>query len=209
MSDENSFGTVATQAPPAEAPVEEAAGRSSKALLIVGVVAVVVLAVFAYLLFFKPAGDNAADQGPVPKATPTGQATTNTGKTTDKPKDNTKDNTKGQTGTTNVQGRDPFEPLQVSTPSTGTGTDTGTTAGTDTGTTTGATISVSLVKVGAHSVTAKVDSKTYKNVGEGDTFATNFQVYAIFNDTCAGFLYGDDSFALCEGRSVTLTKLGG
>jgi cytoskeletal protein RodZ len=208
MSDENSFAAVATQAPTVEAPIEEAKGRNSKALLIVGLVAVVVLAVFAYLLFFKSSGSDAADTGVVPSAAnhePAKDATKNN----DKAKSDTKKNDKSQTKSADVEGRDPFKPLQVAAPTTDTGTDTTTGDGTTTGDT-GATASVTvgLTAVNKSSVNATVDGKAYKGVGEGETFATNFQVYAIFNDSCAGFLYGDESFVLCEGKSVSLTSLG-
>jgi hypothetical protein len=43
-----------------------------------------------------------------------------------------------------------------------------------------------------------VDGQTFV-VGEGDRFAGNFEVTSI-EGTCATFLFGDESFTLCEGE---------
>jgi hypothetical protein len=50
---------------------------------------------------------------------------------------------------------------------------------------------------GREVVQVEVDGRTY-TVGEGDTFAQNFQVTSI-SGTCATFLFGDESFTTCEG----------
>ena len=69
------------------------------------------------------------------------------------------------------------------------------------------TVTVTLVSVSGDTVKTTVGSTTHKGLSAGETFATNFQVYAIFNESCAGFLYGDTSFALCEGKTATLDNL--
>jgi hypothetical protein len=50
---------------------------------------------------------------------------------------------------------------------------------------------------GQEVVQVEVDGRTF-TVGEGDTFAQNFQVVSI-SDTCATFLFGDESLTTCEG----------
>ncbi len=62
---------------------------------------------------------------------------------------------------------------------------------------------VSLVDVfvaddGSARAVVQVDTTLYE-VGEGDTFAQNFQVLAI-DPPCVTLLYGDDAFTLCEGE---------
>ena len=206
MSDENSFGSVATQeAPPTAVAPQEPAGRSTRAVLLAAGVGVLVLAVFAYLLFFK-GGSTDESLGVVPQQPPASPQASAPADPATKPATTVPDSK-------DVTGRNPFKPLEVqatTAPTTGTGTDT---TGTGTGTTTtpppvaAETVTVTLVAVGTDTVKTTVGTKTYKGLAAGDTFATNFQVYAIFNDSCAGFLYGDTSFALCEGKSATLDKL--
>ncbi len=217
MSDENSFGAVATAPPPASVQAEEAPARSSKALLIAVGIAVAVLAVFGYLLFFRGGGEpEATGVVVVPQAPAAPGDTTDTGATTDTTTPPAKD----------VQGRNPFKPL-VTEPAAA--DNTGTTDGTTTGTTTdpgtaptggtppvttpppatnpsGATVTVKLVSIKGDTAATKVGNVNYTGLNPGDTFGTNFQLYAIFNPQCAGFLYGDDTFALCVGKSITLDK---
>lgn len=201
MSDENSFGSVATQEAPQPVSYEASEGRSRRPLLIVGGITAVVLAGFAYLLF---GGSGSAEQAgavvvvpaaPAPVAAPS-QAPA-------KPTDDTSSAT--------VKVRDPFKPLVVPAPAASPAGTTNTTVPDPTASTptapTGETVTVTLVAVGGDVVKTTVDGTTYKGLSAGETFATNFQVYAIFNDSCAGFLYGDTSFALCEGKSTTLAKL--
>ena len=39
---------------------------------------------------------------------------------------------------------------------------------------------------------------------EGETFASSYRLYDIFNANCAGFLYGDQNAVVCEGDSVQI-----
>lgn len=71
------------------------------------------------------------------------------------------------------------------------------------GSTSGATVSALSISAGGDSVKLKIDGKKY-SVDEGETFATSYRLYDIFNDTCAGFLYGDQNLVVCEGDSVTV-----
>jgi hypothetical protein len=44
---------------------------------------------------------------------------------------------------------------------------------------------------------------TVHRVSAGQTFATNFKAVSISaSDRCGRFLFGDDSFRLCEGEEV-------
>ncbi len=52
------------------------------------------------------------------------------------------------------------------------------------------------VQDGRRVVQVSVDGQTFV-VGAGDTFAENFQVVSI-GESCATFLFGDESFTLCE-----------
>ena len=67
----------------------------------------------------------------------------------------------------------------------------------------GVTISALKVSTNGASVTLKLDGEKY-SVDEGEAFAKNYRLYDIFNDNCAGFLYGDQNAVVCEGDSVTL-----
>ena len=53
------------------------------------------------------------------------------------------------------------------------------------------------VQDGKDVVQVEVDGEVFV-VGEGDTFAQNFQVVSI-DGQCATFLFGDESFQACEG----------
>jgi hypothetical protein len=67
----------------------------------------------------------------------------------------------------------------------------------------GGTISALKVAPLGDSVTLKLDGKKY-TVDEGETFAKSYRLYDIFNDDCAGFLYGDRNAIVCSGDSVTV-----
>ncbi len=69
--------------------------------------------------------------------------------------------------------------------------------------TAGATLSALSVSPEGDSVQLKLNGKRY-TVDEGETFAKSYRLYDIFNDSCAGFLYGDQNVVVCEGDSVTL-----
>ena len=67
----------------------------------------------------------------------------------------------------------------------------------------GATISALTISAEGDSVKLKLDGKKY-DVDEGESFAKSYRLYDIFNDNCAGFLYGDQNAVVCEGDSVTI-----
>jgi len=73
----------------------------------------------------------------------------------------------------------------------------------DTAAASGGTISALTVSAEGDSVKLKLDGKKY-DVDEGETFAKSYRLYDIFNDNCAGFLYGDQNAVVCEGDSVTI-----
>lgn len=100
---------------------------------------------------------------------------------------------------------------------TGTGTSTGTSGGTGTtGTSTGTggtgTVEprrsdrVALLDVfvedGEVVANVRVNDTVHK-VGEGDTFATSYTVLSLSQaDGCGRFMFGDDTFRLCEGEET-------
>jgi hypothetical protein len=47
-------------------------------------------------------------------------------------------------------------------------------------------------------VQVEVDGEIH-TVAEGETFAENFRLVTV-DGTCARFLFGDESFTLCEGE---------
>ena len=67
----------------------------------------------------------------------------------------------------------------------------------------GGTISALTISAEGDSVKLKLDGKKY-DVDEGESFAKSYRLYDIFNDNCAGFLYGDQNAVVCEGDSVTI-----
>ena len=73
----------------------------------------------------------------------------------------------------------------------------------DTAAASGGTISALTISAEGDSVKLKLDGKKY-DVDEGESFAKSYRLYDIFNDNCAGFLYGDQNAVVCEGDSVTI-----
>lgn len=67
----------------------------------------------------------------------------------------------------------------------------------------GGTISKLKISALGNSVTLRLDGKKY-TVAEGETFATSYRLYDIFNAECAGFLYGDQNAVVCEGDSTVI-----
>jgi hypothetical protein len=127
-------------------------------------------------------------------------------------------------------GRDPFVPLVVADVGTGDGDTDGGTDGTGDGDTDGGTSqgndgfppptggqvgdqpgvtvggrTVTLLDVfprqGAQFVQVEVDREIF-TVREGERFASNFEALSI-DGVCARFLYGDESFDVCEGGRQT------
>jgi hypothetical protein len=120
--------------------------------------------------------------------------------------------------------RDPFEPLVSADDSAAAAGGTGATvdtgggvitndsgngggdagAGGDSGGSTIGTHTVSVVDVFAAGARRRaqieVDGTVYK-VSEGETFADSFELLSASGE-CAGLLYGDDQFTLCEGEEI-------
>ncbi|HEX6888198.1 MAG TPA: hypothetical protein VF143_08835 [Candidatus Nanopelagicales bacterium] len=67
----------------------------------------------------------------------------------------------------------------------------------------GGTISALSISPLGNSATLKLDGKKY-TVEEGEAFATSYRLYDIFNQDCAGFLYGDRNAVVCKGDSVAI-----
>lgn len=114
---------------------------------------------------------------------------------------------------TRLTSRDPFAPLvpkkapepakaPAPAPAPAGATATGATAAAPTPAT-GGTISALKVSPLGDSVSLKLDGKKY-TVEEGETFAKSYRLYDIFNNDCAGFLYGDRNAVVCTGDSVTV-----
>jgi hypothetical protein len=113
--------------------------------------------------------------------------------------------------------KNPFEPVVIVTPGTGTTSPTSGT-GTSTGTGTGSPTSTAapsnepsqgtsvalldVFKQGDGTPMAKVQvGSTVYTVGVGDGFATSYRVVSL-NAPCGQFLFGDAPFKLCEGEEV-------
>lgn len=121
------------------------------------------------------------------------------------------------TTTTRLTSRDPFAPLVAKKPpapapapapaaATSTGAAaTGSSSSVVSAPTpaTGGTISALSISPLGNSVTLKLDGKKYE-VDEGEQFAKSYRLYDIFNENCAGFLYGDQNAVVCEGDSVAI-----
>lgn len=180
-------------------------------LIALGVVALVGLLVFLFV--FVLGGDDAGEvTAPTPPASspPAIQATpgTGVGEPTDEP----------PRAVTFFGGRDPFVPLIVATPAAPDGSPgpngsplpttspppDGGTDGTDGDPTNGDGIAVTgrpvvLIDVlDDSSVQVEVEGEPV-TVTEGQRFARSYQVLSV-EANCARFLYGDESFTLCEGQ---------
>jgi hypothetical protein len=186
-------------------------GRERNLLILLGVVAVAAL---AWFLFFGPGGGGDEEAAPTPVTPPSPPPTA-------EPAPPEGPGRRPPRTFAFFGGRDPFVPLVEAEVTEGVGTGTGTTEPTDGGTpaptdgfqpTDGdqnrGPVSmggrdVQLVDVftqdGEPMVQVSVGGQTYV-VGEGERFAGNFEVTDIAG-TCATFLFGDESFTLCEGES--------
>ncbi len=205
---------------------EAAASAGRKRLLVAGGLAAALALVAAMGYVFLTGGDDAAETGVVASG-PRVQGTATplpTGTATSAPpikKFNGKN------------ARDPFKPLVVeqvastASPSTGTtGGSTGTTGG-STGTTGGSTgttggtagttgdsttprstspVTIKLVTVNASdtSATFLLDQKQYAGVEPMKTFGRYFKLLNLRQGKCGAVQYGDVTFDLCEGQSLTL-----
>jgi hypothetical protein len=117
-----------------------------------------------------------------------------------------------------VTGRDPFKPLFVSV-STGEGVAAAPASGSSSGGGGGSaatpvpapapaaptvTLSVSKVDMAGQSATVAVDGKKYATT-VNVPFGKYYTVYAIFNDSCVGVLYGDQSVAVCTSKPMSVS----
>ena len=66
------------------------------------------------------------------------------------------------------------------------------------------TLSVSKVDQAAQTATVSVDGKKYAT-SVNAPFGKYYTVYSIFNDSCVGVLYGDQSVAVCTSKPMTVT----
>lgn len=196
----NPFGTpggVGVAEP--EPAVEEAAPAAPRRTLFVvlGLAFALVVVGAAFFLLFSGGSEEVAT-GPVtqgkPSAAPSGQPAPPVSAPAVVP----------PTFSDNV-GTDPFEPAVAApppapadspAPSSGASAPAGTTV----------VLGLTQVADNLTSVNVTVDGVAVNGLTVGKSFASSFKVYAIFNATCAGFLYGDESVALCEGDTATLTK---
>jgi hypothetical protein len=206
MSDSNQFGSAGTAV--ADPPAEEtlAGSKGPKPVVLVAiVVGVLALAAAAYFLLFSGGGDDTAGSGSVPSGAVSAPAGSQAPSASAKPSTSTAPQ-KVSTG-----GRDPFAPLVVpaasgtAAPSSGTGTGTGTGTG-------GATVpsglseSVTLTKVGLSpaAVDVTVNGKKYTGQKVGQVFGTYFSLVAVTGSSTATLNFGDSSFSVVLGKTVTL-----
>ena len=203
-------GTTMTAPAPAEPEIDAPrGGNNRKALLaLAGVGALLVAGAGAFFLLSSGGGDEV--EAPIvapPKASAPAKAGT-------KPSSAAKPTVVVKPATVVVAARDPFKPLF---PAPKTETTPGTTDGT------GATpapsasasastpvtdpaviLAVTSIKPETQSATISVDGKKYKTV-VGEEFGKFYVMYSVFNDQCVGVLMGDQSIAVCSGKSVTVT----
>jgi len=192
--------------------------RDRRALIILGVIVVIAGAVGAFLLL---SGDGGApdDTAPTQVATPSPGTTPSPEPSPDVEEEEME---RQPRLAFLPPGRDPFDPLIVE-PTETTGTTNGeTTNGTTTdGTTDGTTTdgettdegpaetgdsmtiggkTITLIDIftegGEQKAQVSVDGETFV-VGEGEEFAGNFKLVNV-SGGCASFLFGDQSFSLCE-----------
>ncbi len=193
----------------APAPAAPVSGGTNKTLLALGGIgAALVVGAGAFFLL----GSGSAEPGPVAVSVPVGSSAA------PRPAASTAPTAKPvvRPAAASVTGRDPFKALFVAAPATDSGSTSPT--GGSTGTT-GAvpvpapaavpvvktvTLSVSKVDPVAQTVTVSVDSKKYATA-VNTTFGTYYTVYSVFNDSCVGILYGDQSVAVCTNKPVSVS----
>ena len=207
-------------ATPAERVTETRTNQGAQVALIVGILLVVVLGLWFFLL----RGGDEEPTALAPTTTPTTEPLPEETEEPDGPRRG-----RGPVETFELfAARDPFDPLVAAEatggagpagnpPTTGTnGTDTGTgtaTGGTGTGGSGGISGGggenvgghrVRLVDVfvqgGRNRAQVQVDGTVY-TVDEGETFADNFQLLSV-EGQCATMLFGDDQFTICEGEEI-------
>jgi hypothetical protein len=207
MSDSNQFGSAGTAV--ADPPAEEtlAGSKGPKPVVLVAIVAgVLALAAAAYFLLFSGGGDDTATSGSVPPGQVSAPAGSHAPSASAKPSTSTAPQ-KVSTG-----GRDPFAPLVVPAGASGSGapsTVSSSGSGTGTGTATvpsGLSESVTLTKVGLSPATVDVTVNGKKFTGQkvGQVFGTYFSMVAVTGSTTATLNFGDSSFTVVLGKTVTL-----
>jgi hypothetical protein len=198
--------------PDASAPVvadEAPSGRGNRKMLLAvgGVAAALVVAGGAFYLLTNSGGGDEQFAGPSTKASAPAKTPTQT-------QTQKKTTTTTTVKTVVIAGHDPFAVLY---PQSSTSTSKGTTSQAAPAAapapaptvasqtqTTKATLVLTSVDQKKGTATLQVDGKSY-NATIGVPFATYYQMYAVFNDTCAGFLVGDVSVPVCTTKSVVVT----
>jgi hypothetical protein len=196
------------------APVAE--GGTSKALLALGGIGAA-LVVGAGAFFLLNSGGSSPEAIPVPvqpQASAPAAAPSASPSATAKPV--------ARPAAASVTGRDPFKPLFASsvggsgvTVTAGGGGGGGGGNGGGGGATAApvpapapaaptVTLSVSKIDEATQSATVAVDGKKYPTTVNAP-FGKYYTVYAIFNDSCVGVLYGDQSVAVCTSKPMTVT----
>jgi hypothetical protein len=209
MSDSSQFGTTGTAV--ADPPAEEEIGgsvRPKKALLIAVAVGAVVLAAAAYFLLFSGGSStDDASTGLVPHASTSAGGASAAPSATAQPVSSTSTKHVSSSGW-----RDPFAPLvvpsaQASGGGSGTGTSTSTGSSTSSATVpSGLTEVVTLSKVATSpaSVDVTVNGKKYSGQTVGQVFGTYFSLAVVTGSSSATLNFGDSSFTVAVGKSVTL-----
>lgn len=192
---------------PAEPEVDAPSGGNRKALLaLAGVGALLVAGAGAFFLLSSGGGDEV--EAPI-VAPPKASAAAKPG-TTAKP---AKPTVVVKPATVVVAARDPFKPLfpepKSTTPATtdGSGATPAPSASASASTPTtdpAVVLAVTGIKPETQSATISVDGKKYKTV-VGEEFGKFYVMYSVFNEQCVGVLMGDQSVAVCSGKSVTIT----
>lgn len=156
-------------------------------------------------LLLKPAGAESTDT--LVTATATDTTGADDSQTTTEPEPSPSPTAGAAVSRTSVRltSRDPFQPLVSSSAPTAAATKKAkkTVTATTATTKTGGTISALKITAAGDAASLKLDGKRY-TVDEGETFAKVYRLYDIFNDSCAGFLYGDQNSVVCEGDTVQM-----
>lgn len=193
---------TSTMIPPGQAqgtePVFEDAGSSGgsrKTLLIVGgALAAVAAAAAAWFFLFSGGSGEEASSAPLPKGKPAASAPA-------KPAPSAAVSTPVKAAP--IVGRDPFAPLGSSAAASAPKPAAAAAPVVQAQTTT-STLVLTAVDQAKGTATVAVDGKSYQAT-VGKPFASYYSMYAVFNDSCAGFLVGDASVPVCIGHSASVT----